>query len=225
MPKHKKDTKNGGAEDENVTIGGKQLLVTVQDKARRQKHMKRFDEILQVNQQSNRPAHLPSAHGSDDVSTLSVGFIARAMGLNVSNGEVLRMVEMIEDKDVASRGYVSAGLLREMIVEALMTGVLAVPGSLAVSPPPKDKKNFVAPSQVHPPISVRRDDEDTIYRAFRLLDLTKRGYLEAEEMRHFLRGGAEPFTEEEVEEFIVAAADPESGRIYYEDFADVLATE
>ncbi|KAH9578335.1 EF-hand domain [Trypanosoma melophagium] len=215
-PKSKGGGKGNNIVNENVTIGGKQLLVAVQDKSRRLRYTKRFEELLKATREADCELNVIKSAELDEVSTLLVGYIARAMGLNLSNGEVLRLVEMIEEKEGASRGSVPAVLLKELIVEALMTGVLGA----------QSGKKGAVPSQTSPaPISVIRDSEDTIYNAFSVLDAAKRGFLEADEIRHFLRTGAEPFTEEEVEEFIAAAADPENGRIYYEDFADVLATE
>lgn len=224
MPKlkSKKGPKVDTAADENVLVGSKQLLASAEDQTRRKKHIELFDELLEVTQDANRSLHITSP-GKDEVPTLLVGYIARAMGLNLSNEQVLNVVEMVEEKEAASRGYVPAAPLKEIIVEALMSGVLVPP---KVPAPPLTRKATEAVPPVNTvPVSVVRDSEEKIYQAFRVLDMAKRGYLEAEEMRHFLRRGDEPFTEEEVEEFMAAAADPENGRIYYEDYADVLATE
>ncbi|ORC90520.1 uncharacterized protein TM35_000083180 [Trypanosoma theileri] len=216
MSKPKRGRKGDNAENGSITLGGKHLLVSVQDRSRRLRYTKRFEEFLEATREADRGLSTINSSEINEVPTLLVGYIARAMGLNLSNGEVLRLVEMIEEKEGASRGSVSASLLKEIIVEALMTGILGTQSG---------KKGPGASKTVPPPISVVRDSEDTIYRAFSVLDVHNRGFLEADEIRHFLRSGAEPFTEEEVEEFIVAAADPENGRIYYEEFADVLATE
>ncbi|RNF01638.1 hypothetical protein TraAM80_06871 [Trypanosoma rangeli] len=225
MTKTKKETKNGDAEVQCTTVGARQLLVSVQDKLRRQKHAKFFDELLVATEETTRGSQTLTTLVMSEVPVLAVGYIARAMGLNLSNKEVLCLLEMVEETDAASRGVVSAKALKEVIVEALMTGVMAPPRAALPATTSRKKRATASPASRIMPISVVRDSEEAIYHAFSVLDLARRGYLEAEEMRRFLRSGGEPFTEEEVEQFLAAAADPESGRIYYEEFADVLATE
>ncbi|RNC50264.1 hypothetical protein TcCL_ESM12699, partial [Trypanosoma cruzi] len=224
MKKNKKGSARGDC-DGMISVGAKRLLVSVQDKNRRQKHGEFFDELLLVTQKAKRSPQVINIPGKNEVPVLAVGYIARAMGLNLSNVEVSCLVEMVEEKDLASRGFVPADALKEVIVEALMTGIMAPPKAPVKATPSRKKTASTLPPATIKPISVVRDGEEAIYEAFCVLDLSRRGYLEAEEMRHFLRIGGEPFTEEEVEEFITAAADPENGRIYYEEFADVLARE
>ncbi|ESL07873.1 hypothetical protein TRSC58_04434 [Trypanosoma rangeli SC58] len=225
MAKTKKKAEKGNSEVHCITVGAKQLLVSVQDKLRRQKHAKFFDELLEATEETTRGPQTLTTLGMSEVPVLAVGYIARAMGLNLSNEDVLCLLEMVEETDAASRGVVPAKALKEVIVEALMTGLMAPPRAALPATTSRKQRPTAPPTSRIMPISVVRDSEEAIYQAFSVLDLARRGYLEAEEMRHFLRSGGEPFTEEEVEQFIAAAADPESGRIYYEEFADVLATE
>ncbi|RNF21253.1 uncharacterized protein Tco025E_03569 [Trypanosoma conorhini] len=226
MPKPNKGTKKVDGEVECITVGAKQLLVSAQDRLRRKRYAKFFDELLVATQETTRGPRALTTLGKSEVPVLAVGYIARAMGLNLSNKEVLCLLEMVEDTDAASRGVVLAEVLKEVIVEALMTGLMAPPKAPVTATASSRKPPVAAsPASRIAPISVVRDSEEKIYEAFSVLDLARRGYLEAEELRRFLRSGGEPFTEEEVDEFISAAADPESGRIYYEEFADVLATE
>ena len=86
-------------------------------------------------------------------------------------------------------------------------------------------------------------------QAFQSLDSDKKGYLEAEYFKNLMSRRAlhppnllsrtlhlsialnlvcfcshgEKFSQEELEEMLAAAVDVETGRIYYEDFAELLA--
>lgn len=86
-------------------------------------------------------------------------------------------------------------------------------------------------------------------QAFQSLDSDKKGYLEAEYFKNLMSRCAlhppnlisrtlhlsstlnlvcfcshgEKFSQEELEEMLAAAVDVETGRIYYEDFAELLA--
>ncbi len=78
-------------------------------------------------------------------------------------------------------------------------------------------------------------------QAFQSLDTDKKGYLEAEYFKNLMSrpvpaspppppllllcicSHGEKFSQEELEEMLAAAVDVETGRIYYEDFAELLA--
>jgi Ca2+-binding EF-hand superfamily protein len=70
-----------------------------------------------------------------------------------------------------------------------------------------------------------RDGEDTILRAFEVLDLEKTGFIDSDKIIHLLETYGEPLDPEEIAEFRNAAEDPESHMIRYEDYASVLAHE
>mmetsp|Transcript_47809 Transcript_47809/g.116388 ORF Transcript_47809/g.116388 Transcript_47809/m.116388 type:complete len:164 (+) Transcript_47809:245-736(+) len=74
-------------------------------------------------------------------------------------------------------------------------------------------------------IQNKRNAEDEIVRAFQVLDVDKKGYLEAEELQRLVTTHGEKFSAEEVKEMLTAAVDAELGRIYYEDYAELLAAE
>ncbi|KAG8346393.1 hypothetical protein ERJ75_001445500 [Trypanosoma vivax] len=221
MPPRKKVPKYD-ANGENVAIGSKRVLSSVLDKPRRERHSREFDEIVKANVAISVGIEKLPTVSMKEIPTLAVGFIARAMGLNLSNEEVLTLVEMVEEKDSASRGFVPAASLKAAIIEGLLTGVVALP--VEEAPLPKKKGSTPSPKE-KVGINVSRDDEETIYKAFCTIDVAKRGYLEADELRLLMCNGEEPFTNEEMENMIAAAADPETGYIFYEDFADVLANE
>eukprot|EP00290_Baffinella_frigidus_P013989 CAMPEP_0180156616 /NCGR_PEP_ID=MMETSP0986-20121125/25689_1 /TAXON_ID=697907 /ORGANISM="non described non described, Strain CCMP2293" /LENGTH=158 /DNA_ID=CAMNT_0022105853 /DNA_START=9 /DNA_END=485 /DNA_ORIENTATION=- len=69
----------------------------------------------------------------------------------------------------------------------------------------------------------KRTTEDAILAAFQGLDTDKKGYLEAEELQRLMTTYGEKFSTDEVKEMMSAAVDVEVGRIYYEDYAELLA--
>lgn len=71
----------------------------------------------------------------------------------------------------------------------------------------------------------KRNGEDEILRAFQMLDVDKKGYLEAEELQRLVTTHGEKFSAEEVKEMLTAAVDVELGRIYYEDYVELLAAD
>ena len=74
-------------------------------------------------------------------------------------------------------------------------------------------------------ISNKRHAEDEIVKAFQVLDVDKKGYLEAEELQRLMTTYGEKFSSEEVKEMLTAAVDVEMGRVYYEDYAELLASD
>ncbi|XP_034536096.1 dynein regulatory complex protein 8 [Notolabrus celidotus] len=58
--------------------------------------------------------------------------------------------------------------------------------------------------------------EDRVLQAFENLDKEKKGYLDSEELTNYLTQEGEIFNQREMEEMLVAFADPEK-RIYYEN--------
>eukprot|EP01137_Pigoraptor_chileana_P013227 Opistho-2@4603 len=71
----------------------------------------------------------------------------------------------------------------------------------------------------------QRDSEDLIMKAFQILDADAKGYLTTEELTRALTLNGEPFSQEEIDEMLTAAVDPEKGVIYYDDYAVLLGGE
>lgn len=69
------------------------------------------------------------------------------------------------------------------------------------------------------------DTDDTLLRAFRVLDTENRGYIEAETMREILCTEGTPFRDKEIDAFMNRAKDGETGKIYYEDYVALLCAE
>ncbi|KAG7279135.1 hypothetical protein CRUP_022330, partial [Coryphaenoides rupestris] len=55
-----------------------------------------------------------------------------------------------------------------------------------------------------------------------VLDQQKKGYLEPEELTKYMTQGDEPFTQEEMEEMLSSAVDPNSNVVYYKDFVNMM---
>ncbi|XP_006626105.1 dynein regulatory complex protein 8 [Lepisosteus oculatus] len=67
--------------------------------------------------------------------------------------------------------------------------------------------------------------EDTLLRAFEVLDHDRKGYLDPEELTKFMSEEGEPFTQEEMEEMLSAAVDPDKNVIFYKDFVGMMTIE
>lgn len=68
-----------------------------------------------------------------------------------------------------------------------------------------------------------RDSEERIITAFQTLDPEGEGFIRKDELAAILSSQGEAFTQEEIDDFVDQAADPEKGVIYYEDYAAILA--
>lgn len=80
----------------------------------------------------------------------------------------------------------------------------------------------VALKLIHEDVARKASEED-LYRAFLTLDSEKKGYLFPEELKAYLMGDGEAFTEDEAEEMIGTFTDPAEGRIYYEDYVVMVS--
>lgn len=162
---------------------------------------------------------------------LSVGYLARAMGLNVSNEQVASIIDLIEE-DGPSTGFVDKRKLEPVLVDALMTGTIggptlrafAVAATESAGESAAGKLSVERLEELKPSLCVR-DTEETLFRAFAALDVDQKGYLELEDLRNSMMSEGEPFSSAEVDEMWAAMQDPETNRVYYRDFADVLARE
>ncbi|XP_071787302.1 dynein regulatory complex protein 8-like [Asterias amurensis] len=67
--------------------------------------------------------------------------------------------------------------------------------------------------------------EDQLQKAFEVLDMDKKGHLTVEELTKYMTEEAEPFTQEELEEMLSAAVDPDKGVILYKDYASLMAVD
>ena len=70
-----------------------------------------------------------------------------------------------------------------------------------------------------------RDSYDMIARAFQVFDPEGKGYVDLDELKREITSSAERFSDEEVETFLRAAADMETNRLYYEEYAQTLSDD
>ncbi|XP_065691577.1 dynein regulatory complex protein 8 [Patagioenas fasciata] len=67
--------------------------------------------------------------------------------------------------------------------------------------------------------------EDVLLHAFEALDENKCGYITKEELVKYMTGEGEPFTEEEMEDMLSTALDPETNTLHYRDYILKLIVE
>ncbi|XP_046351310.1 dynein regulatory complex protein 8-like [Haliotis cracherodii] len=67
--------------------------------------------------------------------------------------------------------------------------------------------------------------EDVLLKAFQVMDAEMKGHLTQDELRKYMTEEGEPFTQEELEEMMSAAVDPDKGIILYRDFVSEMAVE
>lgn len=67
--------------------------------------------------------------------------------------------------------------------------------------------------------------EDTLLRAFEVLDTAKRGFLTKDELIKYMTEEGEPFSQEEMEEMLSAAIDPESNSLNYREYVAMMVID
>ncbi len=66
---------------------------------------------------------------------------------------------------------------------------------------------------------------DRIFGRFLALDVEKKGYIEADQLQLLITTYKEKFSPEEVKDMMAVAVDAEQGKIFYEDYAELLAAD
>ncbi|XP_060081662.1 dynein regulatory complex protein 8-like [Ylistrum balloti] len=67
--------------------------------------------------------------------------------------------------------------------------------------------------------------EDQLLKAFQVLDHDNKGHLTQEELAKYMSEDGEPFQQEEMEEMLSAAVDPEKGCILYKEYVSRMTIE
>ncbi|XP_036612067.1 dynein regulatory complex protein 8 isoform X1 [Trichosurus vulpecula] len=67
--------------------------------------------------------------------------------------------------------------------------------------------------------------EDLLLQAFEVLDSAKEGFLTKDELVKYMTEEGEPFTQEEMEEMLSAALDPETNTIQYRDYLAMMVID
>lgn len=122
--------------------------------------------------------------------------VCRALGINPTQEQLHEILnEMSGDEE--SSGYVAFERFETVMIRALTD----------------QRAKFV------------RDNEETILRAFRALDPNHQGFVEGDNLKKLLMSQGDAFDASEADEMIDEAAEKGSNRIYYEDFAALLARD
>ncbi|CCW66168.1 unnamed protein product [Phytomonas sp. Hart1] len=185
---------------------------------RRQQHRERLNDLIEsvLTMESDNFIHQNSSELQlDNFPILQVGFVARALGLNLTDKQIEHIIELIQDSNFSTE-YVSRKLLEEVILEALATGILGGPVLV--------EKGIVKELK-HPPTCCIREDEERIFQAFCTLDSQKKGYLEDRELRALLESKGEIMSTKEIDTMLTALVDKEGGLIDYKELASILAHE
>eukprot|EP01060_Flectonema_neradi_P010500 TRINITY_DN17590_c0_g1_i1.p1 TRINITY_DN17590_c0_g1~~TRINITY_DN17590_c0_g1_i1.p1 ORF type:complete len:226 (+),score=48.23 TRINITY_DN17590_c0_g1_i1:62-739(+) len=135
--------------------------------------------------------------------------IVRSLNLNPTKEQIASILDEVEEPEPSA--FIRYDRLEEVLLDILMNNEY-VPKNKRV-PAEGETEEFTSNLLV-------RDTEETIIDAFRALDTSHKGEIEAEAlgnlMMKFGRAG-EDFEREEVVDMVQAAADPDSGLIKYED--------
>ncbi|XP_026525100.1 dynein regulatory complex protein 8 [Pseudonaja textilis] len=67
--------------------------------------------------------------------------------------------------------------------------------------------------------------EDVLLRAFEVLDQNKSGHLTKDDLVKYMTEEGEPFTQEEMEEMLSAAVDPETNTVRYKDYISMMVVD
>lgn len=67
------------------------------------------------------------------------------------------------------------------------------------------------------------DAGDVLLQAFRTIDSKNLGYIPGDTLEELLTTKGTPFRQKEIETFMIAAKDPETGNVYYEDYIAQLS--
>ncbi len=67
------------------------------------------------------------------------------------------------------------------------------------------------------------DSSDVILQAFRTIDTDNKGFITSDVMEELLGSRGTAFRPKELESFLLAAKDPETGNIFYEDYVSLLS--
>ena len=67
--------------------------------------------------------------------------------------------------------------------------------------------------------------EELLIKAFQVLDEDHKSHLTPEDLKRFMMEEGEAFSQEELDEMLTAAKDPDRGIIFYKDFVTLMLPE
>uniref|UniRef100_A0A7S3DE38 EF-hand domain-containing protein n=1 Tax=Palpitomonas bilix TaxID=652834 RepID=A0A7S3DE38_9EUKA len=159
------------------------------------KDVKKMEECIKKIQSA---FSLADRDGKKTCDVKELGTVIRSLQFNPSEAQLHQIISECEEDSDLPKGFI--GLEK---FQAVMLPVMLDPGSHGMV----------------------RDTEETIYKAFKALDPENKGYIEADELRKALTSKGEMFSTEEINDLLTAATDMETGHIYYDDYAEILAED
>ncbi|KAH0622541.1 hypothetical protein JD844_024929 [Phrynosoma platyrhinos] len=112
--------------------------------------------------------------------------------------------------------FKSVDHLRNPLVQRGLKGSTTSPNSSS----PYWEENFRVLTTLYRPVP-----EDILLRAFEVLDQNKCGHLTKDELVKYMTEEGEPFTQEEMEEMLSAAVDPETNTVRYKDYISMMVVD
>ncbi|XP_061089572.1 dynein regulatory complex protein 8 isoform X1 [Conger conger] len=160
--------------------------------------------VSEVHKKISAAFNLFDDESNTTVDVREVGTIIRSLGCFPTEAELHEILTEIEDEELT-------GLVRLEKFLPVMTKVLM-------------ERKF------------RPVPEELLLQAFEVLDQEKKGYLEPEELKRFMTQEVplhllninnlcetgEPFSNDEMEEMLSAAVDPDKNVIFYKDFVGMM---
>ena len=84
-------------------------------------------------------------------------------------------------------------------------------------------------TKLDPPLSFvpryQPANEEVLLKAFEVLDQDNKSYLSSEDLKKILMEEGEPFSQEEMDEMLQAAVDPDKGAVLYKNFVTLMLPE
>ncbi|XP_020837764.1 dynein regulatory complex protein 8 isoform X2 [Phascolarctos cinereus] len=140
---------------------------------------------------------------NDTVDVREIGTIIRSLGCCPSEGELHDLIAEDLLSQVSSR----------MVEEEEPTGYIRLEKFLPMMVKVLLERRY------------RPIPEDLLLQAFEVLDSAKEGFLTKEELVKYMTEEGEPFTQEEMEEMLSAALDPETNTIQYRDYLAMMVID
>ncbi|KAK9808641.1 hypothetical protein WJX72_001102 [[Myrmecia] bisecta] len=135
--------------------------------------------------------------GSKMVDEKEIATVIRSMGINPSNAQIAEVQAQLKEGAEDDFNLIPLETFERVIAEFVQA-----------------KRDELA-----------RADYHLLMRAFRAFDPDKTGWIDAEVLKNLLLSKGEVFNGQEAGNMLGCAVDGDSGRIYYEDYAYVLATD
>ena len=142
-------------------------------------------------------------------SLREVGTIVRSLGCYPSEAELSDMLSEIEEEEPT--GFIKLEKFQPMMARVLLEKKYGIKCRLL---------ELFSLSHRYQPAS-----EEQLVKAFATLDENHNSELAADTLRRFMTEDGEPFSQEEVEEMLKAATDPERDVILYRDFVTLMLPE